>query len=155
MPVVSRSIDTAGELVLHNWSMAMPAERLWWGLTDPEALPHWLGRLASGSFIAGDVVTIEHAENYFCTSRIRECEPGQLLNMTWKFPDEANSNVRIMLKPAEGTTSLELKHEALGNETANYLPGWHTHLLYLEALVLGQPRSMDDFWSTYGSLAES
>ncbi|GAB3555517.1 hypothetical protein GCM10027404_32560 [Arthrobacter tumbae] len=135
--------------------MAVPAARLWWGLTDPEALPRWLGILTSGRLVTGNVVTIEHAENYSCTSRIQECRPGQLLSMTWKFPDEANSHVRIALSPAGETTSLELEHEELGREAVNYLPGWHTHLLYLEALLLEQPRPMDEFWSTYESFAQS
>ena len=155
MPLVSCSIDTAAEKVLHNWSMEVSAGRLWWGLTDPGALPHWLGKLTSGRFAAGNVVTIEHAEDYSCISHIQECEPGQLLSMTWKFPDEANSRVQIVLEPTGGTTSLSLQHNKLGNEAANYLPGWHTHLLYLEALLLGQPRPMEKFWSTYDSLAES
>lgn len=155
MPLVSSSIDTATEQVLQSWSMAVPAGRLWWGLTESLALAQWLGKLVSGRFVTGDVVTIEHAEDYSCTSRIQECEPGQLLSMTWKFPDEPESHVRIVLKPAGETTHLQLIHEGLGNEAVNYQSGWHTHLLYLEALLLGQPRSMDEFWSTYDSLAES
>ncbi|WP_299169325.1 SRPBCC domain-containing protein [uncultured Arthrobacter sp.] len=137
---------------MHTWSIASPAERLWWGLTNPEAIPHWLGRLVSGGFVAGGVVTIEHADDYSCTSHIDGCVPGEYLSMTWQFPDEARSHVRIMLKPSGGTTSLVLEHEELGPEALNYLHGWHVHLLYLEALLLGQPKSMDEFWSTYKSL---
>jgi hypothetical protein len=47
------------------------------------------------------------------------------------------------------TRDLVLTHDELGDEAANYLTGWHTHLLYLEDLLLGRPRSMDEFWSTY------
>lgn len=155
MPLVSRSVDVVSEQVSHRWSMAVPAGRVWWALTDSRALPLWLGRLVSGEFVSGDVVTIEHAEDYFCTSRIQECEPGKLLSMTWKFPDEATSHVRVTLKPEGERTQLEVKHEGLGDEALNYLLGWHTHLLYLEALLLGRPLPMDAFWSTYDSLAES
>jgi len=135
--------------------MAVPADRLWWGLTEPEALPHWLGTLTSGRFRGGDVVTIQHAEDYFCTSRILECEPPQLLGMTWDFPDEPLSHVRIALTPAGSTTHLTLTHDGLGSEATSYLSGWHTHLLYLEDLLMGQPRSMADFWSTYKGLIDS
>lgn len=135
--------------------MTVSPDRLWWGMTDPEALPHWLGKLISGKFVGGDVVTIEHGEDYFCTSQILECEPEQLLGMTWQFPDEPLSHVRILLTPAGGTTHLDLSHDGLGIEAANYLPGWHTHLLYLQDLLLGQPRPMADFWSTYEGLADS
>lgn len=108
----------------------------------------------SGKFVRDGVVTIEHAEDYFCTSRILECEPEQLLDMTWEFPDEPHSHVRIELTPIGGTTQLVLTHDELGDEAANYLPGWHTHLLYLEGLLVGQPRSMEGFWSTYEALTE-
>jgi uncharacterized protein YndB with AHSA1/START domain len=100
-------------------------------------------------------VTIQHAEDYFCTSQILECEPPQLLAMTWDFPDEALSHVRIALTPAGSTTHLALTHDGLGSEAASYLSGWHTHLLYLEDLLMGRPRSMADFWSTYKGLTGS
>ena len=128
--------------------------RLWWGLTDPEALPQWLGKLTSEKFAGGDVVTIQHAENYFCTSHILACESEQLLAMTWKFPDEELSNVQIRLTPVVDAIHLFLTHDELGDEAANYLPGWHTHLLYLEDLLLDRPRPMDKFWSTYDVLTE-
>jgi len=134
--------------------MAVPAGQIWWGLTDPEALPLWLGKLISGDFAAGNAVTIQHAENYRCTSRIHECDPGRLLSMTWELPDEPPSHVRIELTPAGEATCLALQHDGLGSEAANYLPGWHTHLLYLEALLLGRPRSMAEFWSTYEELTD-
>lgn len=72
--------------------------------------------------------------------------------MTWEFPDEPPSQVRIVLTPTGESTRLALQHDGLGTEAVDYLPGWHTHLLYLEALLLGQPRSMADFWSTYDGL---
>lgn len=155
MPLINRSLHPAKDRVSHKWSMAVPADRIWWGLTDPEALPRWLGKLTSGKFVVGSSVTIQHAEGYFCTSRIQECEPGQVLGMTWEFQDEQPSHVKIVLTPAGDSTLLELQHDGLGDVAADYLPGWHTHLLYLEALLLGQPRSMAEFWSTYDGLADS
>ncbi|NJC23333.1 uncharacterized protein YndB with AHSA1/START domain [Arthrobacter pigmenti] len=152
MPLVERALDAVDGQVTHSWSLAVPSDLVWWGLTDAEALPCWLGKLTSGAFGVGNVVTIEHAEDYSCTSRIQAYEPGQLLSMTWKFPDEPTSEVRISLKRAGASTHLELRHDGLGSEAANYLTGWHTHLLYLEALLLGEPRSMEDFWSTYDAL---
>lgn len=153
MPLIESSIRTANYRVLHTWSIDVPSDRLWWGLTDSEALPHWLGKLSAGRFVTGDVIRIEHAENYFCTSRVQECEPERRLRMTWEFPDEPLSTVLITLSPENSATRLTLTHDGLGDEAANYLPGWHTHFLYLEALLLGQPRSMTDFWSTYEELS--
>lgn len=155
MPLINRSLHSANERVSHSWSIAVSADRIWWGLTAPEALPLWLGKLTAGSFVVGNSVTIQHAEGYYCTSRIKECEPGRLLDMTWEFPDEPRSQLRIVLTPGGESTLLALQHDGLGREAADYLPGWHTHLLYLEALLLGQPRPMADFWSTYDGLMES
>ena len=153
MPLMESSLRPANNRLSHTWSIAVPSDRLWWGLTDPEALPHWLGKLTAGRFVTGDVIEIEHAENYFCTSLIKECDPERRLGMTWEFPDEPPSTVLITLSPEPNATRLTLTHEGLGDEAPHYLPGWHTHLLYLEALLLGQPRSMTKFWSTYDELA--
>ena len=129
--------------------MKVAASRLWWGLTNPDALPRWLGTLTDGSFVDGDSVMIQHAEDHSCTSHILACEPEQLLEMTWKFPDENLSYLKIKIISVGDTSDLVLTHDELGDEAANYLTGWHTHLLYLEDLLLGRPRSMDEFWSTY------
>lgn len=153
MPLIDRSLDTAVERVSISWHLYASPDRSWWGLTDSEALPQWLGRLVSGQFELGSTVIIEHAENYCCTSRILECEPERLLAMTWDFPDEPVSRLRIELTTAGTGTRLELTHKALGAETANYLPGWYTHLLYLEGVLTGEPRRMADFWPTYETLA--
>jgi uncharacterized protein YndB with AHSA1/START domain len=155
MPLINRSLDRANERVSHSWSIAAPAHHIWWALTDPEALPLWLGKLTSGKFVVGNSVTIQHAEGYLCTSRLKECEPERILSMTWEFPDEPPSQVTIVLTPAGESTHLALQHDGLGSEAVDYLPGWHTHLLYLEALLLGKPRFMADFWSTYDGLTDS
>ena len=134
--------------------MNVPMSRLWWGLTDPNALPLWLGTLIDGEFVNGDIVTIQHAENYSCTSQIVACEPEQRLEITWKFPDEELSNLKIGLTSVGDSIDLILTHNGLGDEATNYLPDWHTHLLYLEDLLLGRPRCMDKFWSTYEHLSK-
>lgn len=152
MPLISRSLDTAAERVLLSWSLPVPRDRAWWGLTDPEALPKWMGSIVSGSFADGDVVTVRHAEDYCCTSKILECEPGRLLAMTWEFPDEPLSHLRITLSTSGSFTRLALIHEGLGAEAANYLPGWHTHLLYLEGLLADEPLPMAGFRTTYEDL---
>ncbi|GAB3534865.1 hypothetical protein GCM10027403_11590 [Arthrobacter tecti] len=152
MPLMDSSLHTVDGQVTHTWSMTVSPDRVWWGLTDAEALPCWLGKLTSGAFGVGNVVTIEHAEDYSCASRIQVYEPGQLLSMTWEFPDEPTSEVRISLTQDGASTRLTLQHLGLGSEAANYLTGWHTHLFYLEALLLDEPRPMGDFWSTYDAL---
>lgn len=155
MPLISRTIETGPGRVTLQWSLRVPADRVWWGLIDPEALPQWIGTLSSGTFAPGSVVSVQHAEGYFCISEILDCVPAALLAMTWKFPDEPLSYVRIELTPEGKGTCLTLTHEGLGGESAGYLPGWQTHLLYLEDLLQGRPRSMADFWLVYGELDDA
>lgn len=152
MPLISSSLDTEAGRVAHSWLLDAPPDRVWWGLTDSKALPQWMGRLVSGQFRTSSTVIIEHAENYCCTSRILDCAPERLLAMTWDFPDEPVSRLRIELTTAGTGTQLVLTHEALGTEAAGYLPGWHTHLLYLESVLIGEPHPMAKFWATYDAV---
>ena len=152
MPLISQRIQSAPGRVTLQWSLPVPADRVWWGLTDPKALPQWIGSVTFGEFAAGSEVTVQHAENYSCVSEIRDCEPPERLAMTWKFPDEPLSYLRIELTPHGLGTRLDLIHDGLGEDAAGYLPGWQTHLLYLEDLLAGRPRSMADFWAVYGEL---
>lgn len=70
MPLIDSSLDTAAKRVSISWHLDPSPDRVWWGLTDPEALPQWMGRLVSGQFETGSTVIIEHAEDYCCTSKI-------------------------------------------------------------------------------------
>ena len=152
MPLINRSLDAAVGRVSILWSMPVPPDRVWWGLTDPEALPQWMGALVSGRFVLGDVVRIQHAENCASTSKVLDCEPHALLAMTWDFPNEPLSHLSISLTPAGAGTELTLIHEDLGSEAPGYLPGWHTHLVYLEALLTGDPLPWSGFWPTHDRL---
>lgn len=152
MPLTSRLLDTPSGCVTLQWSLPESPDRVWHALTSPEALPHWMGTVTSGEFAADSVVTVQHSVDYSCISEIRDWEPGRLLAMTWSFPDEPLSVLRIELTPDGSSTQLLLVHEGLGDETANYLPGWQTHLLYLEDLLRGCPRPMSEFWLVYEGL---
>ena len=164
MPLIRQTLDEAAGRVTHEWSFAVTADRLWRGLTEPTALPQWLGTLREGTFNAGETVVVEHAENYPSTSHILECTPQHSLRMTWEFPDENPSELSLRMNSADPTTStgsatpaseLTLTHTGLAGLAPSYLTGWHTHLLYLEALLLGRPLDMGDFWATYESLGGS
>ncbi|MET4062039.1 uncharacterized protein YndB with AHSA1/START domain [Arthrobacter sp. UYP6] len=152
MPLTTALIEPGPERLSLQWSLPATPAHAWWGLTDPEALPQWMGTITSGKFALGNEVTVQHAENYSCISNVLDYVPEALLSMTWKFVDEPLSRLRIELTPDRNSTRLALTHEGLGEETAHYLPGWQTHLLYLEDLLRGCPRPMTDFWSTYEGL---
>ena len=132
--------------------MPVAPGRVWWGLTSGEALPQWLGTPTSGTFAVGEVVSIKHAEDYLSTSTILASEPQQLLSMTWDFPDEPRSLVSIRLEPDDGATLLTLAHDGLGGEAAGYLPGWHTHLLYLEGALTSRPLDPAGFWTVFAGV---
>ena len=155
MPLIRHSLDTARERVELHWRLPCSPPRVWWGLTAAEATPQWIGTVTSGEFTVGSVLTIQHAEDYSCMSTILACEPETLLAMTWKFPDEPTSHLRIELTPDEDSTRLTLTHDGLGAETASYLPGWQAHLLYLEGALLDRPLPMADFWATYEGLSST
>ena len=152
MPLTTHLLDTSSGSVTLRWSLPASPDRVWDALTSPEALPHWMGTVTSGAFAAGSAVTVQHSGDCSCISEIRGWEPERLLAMTWEFPDEPLSVLRIELTPDGGSTQLLLVHEGLGDETANYLPGWQTHLLFLEGLLRGDPRPMSGFWLVHEGL---
>ncbi|PCC29120.1 hypothetical protein CIK76_06770 [Glutamicibacter sp. BW80] len=155
MPLVGRSVNIFAGRVLHHWEMPATADQVWHALTESAPLSGWLGTLVSGTFRSGEVVTVEHAPNYPCTSQVRGIDPLKLLAMSWKFPDEEPSELRIELTGRESSTGLHLEHRGLADKAADYLIGWHTHLRYLEDLLAGKPRDMVDFWTLYEELARS
>jgi uncharacterized protein YndB with AHSA1/START domain len=54
---------------------------------------------------------------------IREFEPEQLIGMTWKFPGEPLSQVRITRALGTDSTRLTLTHDGFGTAATAYLPG--------------------------------
>ncbi|WP_104160803.1 SRPBCC domain-containing protein [Arthrobacter sp. ZGTC212] len=152
MPLTSRSIDAVAGRVSVCWSLPAASDRVWWGLTSPEALPHWIGTVTTGEMTVGAVVTIRHAEDYSCTSEILGCGPEAWLALTWKFPDEPLSQLCIEVAPEGSATQLDLIHEGLEDEAPGYLSGWQTHLFYLEHLLQGRPLPMEEFWQVHERL---
>lgn len=152
MPSLRKSFDVPSGAVCVQWSLDASSDQIWRALTGAESLQCWLGTILSGTFSLGSIVEIEHAQDYVCTSRIISCEPGQSLEMTWKFPDEDPSQVAFTIESMAGSQVLTLHHIGLTNEVSEYLTGWQTHLLYLEDFLNGTPRPMADFWADYERL---
>lgn len=152
MPLLRKSFDVPSGTVCLQWTLDASSGQIWRALTGIEPLQRWLGTLLSGTFNIGSTVEIEHAQDYVCTSRIISCEPGQSLEMTWKFPDEDPSQVSFAIESAAGSQTLTVQHIGLTKEVGEYLTGWQTHLLYLEDFLNGTPRPMSDFWADYERL---
>ncbi|MGH3652705.1 SRPBCC domain-containing protein [Glutamicibacter sp.] len=155
MPLIQKFADASAGSVGLRWSFNVSANRLWDTMIDRQALPLWLGTHVAGSLDVGSTVKIEHAEDYICESRIEQVEPGSALLMSWKFPEESASKVSLTLQPSNIGVELALSHSKLSVDVSNYLAGWQTHLMYLEAVLLGAPRSMGHFWDLYREVFES
>jgi len=152
MPLVESAVDDGA--VSLTWRLEATAESTWRHLTSLEHLPEWLGLPRSGSFASGDTLVVDHGDGYLCTSRIGAVEPDRELDLTWQFPDEPLSRLTLTVTTvpegdATGQTHLALRHTGLGGLTDSYLPGWITHLTYLEGSLDGAPLPLGAFWRLY------
>ncbi|MCK0111691.1 SRPBCC domain-containing protein [Ornithinimicrobium sp. F0845] len=157
MSLVAGTVD-AGAVSL-TWRLDSPAAEVWRHLTSVEHLPEWLGRPRSGGFTSGDKLVVDHGDGYLCTSHIGTVEPGRALDLTWQFPDEPLTHLTLTVETAAaesdesaGRSHLHLHHAGLGDLTASYLPGWITHLTYLEGSLETAPLPLSAFWSLYQTI---
>jgi hypothetical protein len=82
--------------------------------------------------------------------RVRELDPGRVLEYTWPHSGELESIVRFEIVPREFGVLLVLDHRQLARDTAvEYGAGWHAHLDLLEARLAGETR---EFWDRYHEL---
>lgn len=153
MPQLNSWIGSENTSVIHHWHFPVTTDQVWDAWTQGTQLSQWLGEPRLANFEVGQVVEIQHAPDYWCTSHIQRCEPAKLLMMTWKFPDENLSTLELQLSGSPTGTKLSLVHSQLADQATNYLTGWQAHLMYLEDLLGGSPRPMADFWSLYEKLA--
>lgn len=166
MPLLTSSRDADG--IVLTWDLARPAAEVWQHLTSRQHLPHWLGQLVSGTLDEGRTVVVDHGEGYLCTSLVDRVEPGRALGMSWDFPDEPTSHLRVTLEasdveepaePSEHPTEptargcrLTLRHTGLGDLGTSYLPGWITHLTFFEASLAGTHLPPEAFWPLCATL---
>lgn len=149
--------DGDQRVVLHRRSIAAAPQAIWDLLTSADGLSRWLGRVVEGELAAGGTVRIEHdpgAESTrpesIQTSTVQVWEPPSRLELTWDFPDEPSSYLRIELHPAGALTDVVLTHRGAGPD---HLPGWHAHLDLLVAADegFGMPRFADAYAAAPGA----
>lgn len=146
--------DLVAGAVRLRYLLPASVERAWAGLTDPDHVVAWLGRLVGGPLRVGHDVEIWHDEDVRSRHTVVLCEPPHRLRMTWDFPGESTSVVLFTLTEAPGAgTRLDVLHEAL-EDPVSYAAGWHRHLEYLDAHLRGADRPFDDFWDGYDDLVE-
>lgn len=151
MPIVEYRRDSGAIMLV--WALPAMAGAVWRHLTSERYLPEWLGHRTSGEVAEAQTLVVDHGDGYLCTSRIDTVEPGRRLAMSWEFDDEPPSRLDLSLESLADEINdpcrLHLRHTQLGDLTASYLPGWITHLTYLEASVRADPLPLSAFWSLY------
>lgn len=150
MPLAS--ISTFDGVVRIIWCFTAPVQTVWSGITDRSLLPQWLGQPLECDLRAGGGIIVDHGGGTLSRSVVTGLVPQQRLAMTWEFPDEPASSIGLTLsgQPGAGTT-MEFSHSGLGSLVGSYVPGWITHLTYLEAALSGAPLSSSQFWPLYAS----
>jgi uncharacterized protein YndB with AHSA1/START domain len=113
---------------------ATPAE-VWAALTEPQSLARWLAPAGRLDLEPGG--TVELRFNPTCVdARVREIEPGRVLELDWPYPGEQPSVVRFELAAEGDGTVLVLHHRELeGRLGEAYGAGWTRHLERLERLL--------------------
>ena len=149
MPLTKHSAHNGTVLV--TWLLPAAPESAWKGLTDPAMLAQWLGQPLECDLRPGGQLVIDHGEGFLSRSIVAEANPPHRLAMTWTFPEEPESHVTFTLSPGPSGSSLELVHRQLGSLSADYGPGWITHLTYLEAAIAGRPLDMAHFWRLHST----
>lgn len=135
------------------WALAVPRDRAWRCLTDPELIGQWLGRLVDGTVQAGAEFTVDHGDGYCCGSTVATWTAPRELAFTWEFPDEPVSQVAVELEDTSDGCILRLAHAGLGDLVQSYADGWCTHLSYFEGAALGTPLPPAMFWPLHATFA--
>jgi uncharacterized protein YndB with AHSA1/START domain len=92
---------------------AAAQEEVWGVLSDPESLARWLGtpRVVELRRDGRFELELHHGERV--EGRVREIEPGRVLELDWRYGDEALSIVRFELSEDGEETVLVLEHSRI------------------------------------------
>ncbi len=91
-------------------------EEVWSALTEPERLGRWLANVAELELRVGGrflLVWKEDDGDQRTDGRVRELDPGRVLELDWTYPGEADSVARFELRPDGDGTILVLDHRGL------------------------------------------
>lgn len=146
--------DGVGEIsrqphsILLRHTVVADQATVWRALTEPAGLEAWLGRYEGPPLQRGARFRLWHDGTVPSRHEITEWRPTRQLTMTWDFPNEPPSLVRIGLEPVGTTTTVALGHEGI-EDPVSYAAGWHVHLTFLAHFAEGNPRSFEHFWKDY------
>lgn len=133
------------EVRFDRWYATTPDD-LWQAVTRPERVARWLGPL-HGDLRVGGRYELRMGDDVPRADQNAEgdvlvCDAPHALAVTWRFPGEEVSHVRLALT-ADGDgdgTLLSLRHTRLADASARgYGGGWHATLGQLDDHVAGRP----------------
>lgn len=148
------TVTVRGEVAEVTFRRRYPTspDDLWDALTTPERAARWLGVLRGdlrpdGAFELYLGVERPDADDV-ARGRVLTCEPPTGLAVTWAFPGERPTDVRVRVEPDGDGAVLELTHTGLTPPAARgYGGGWHVVLDQLDDHASGRPvRAWDDLF---------
>ena len=124
------------------------AEKVWRAWTDPQALSRWFGP-ADTEAVTQAQLDVREGGTYSIRFRTadgqehgvggvyQEVEPGRKLVFSWAWQStpERVSRVTVLLRPVEGGTELDFRHDRFFNDEArvNHARGWTGTFAKLDA----------------------
>ncbi len=103
---------------------ASPTE-VWRALTSPDSVARWLGPLEQLDLRPNGAIRLELADKTKLEGRVREIDPGHVLEIDWRTPGEGTSVVRFRLTPDGAGTLLVLDHERIEERLGmRYMGRW-------------------------------
>lgn len=133
-----------GARVTFRRTYPTPPADLWEAMTDPARARCWLGAL-HGDLRAGGTYELRMGEDRpdaddVARGEVLVCDPPRALELTWSFPGEGTSRLRVDVAPGDDGAVLTLVHTALDPSAARgYGGGWHVVLDQLEDHCAGRP----------------
>jgi len=142
--------QASGRVDLHQ-TVAAGLPRVWEALTSAAGLTAWLGRPQGPVLGPGVRFGLWHEDQVRSEHEVLQWTPLRLLVLTWDFPGEPVSRVRLGLHEHGTGSAVALEHQGVPDAVA-YAAGWHVHLDFLAEVVAGRPRSFGTFWDDYEAL---
>lgn len=115
--------DGTTQTITFERILAHPRNRVWAALTDPEQRAVWFFA-GSLPLVSGDPVELVDSGEGVTGEVVRVVE-GEVLELTWRSEDAADSVVRFELFDAAGGSRLALTHTIRTGNPENLMPGWH------------------------------
>jgi len=112
-----------------------PVETVWSAITDPVRLADWMGVSHVEQRVGGRIELMADGPHPM-TGEIRVWDPPHVLEFTWSNTHAPDSVIRYELAPEGSGTRLSFLHRHMPYVNSGLmLPGWHTYLAALGALL--------------------